>query len=499
MRSRPANRWAVLAVLCASLLLVAMDATILNVALPSLIDDLDPDAYEQLWIIDIYGLVLGGLLITAGAAGDRWGRKTFFLIGFVLFGVASIVSATADSPGRLIAGRVLLAVGGAMVMPSTLSLIRNVFTDPRERGTAIGIWASVAGVGAAIGPVLGGLLVEHYGWSAAFWVNVPIVVVTVVAGTLLLPESRSPGRTRLDWFGAAQSVFGMISLVWGIKHLAADGLASSAPVALLVGLGLLAWFARRQLKQTDPLLDVRLFANRPFLAGAIATLMAMMAVGAAYFLLSLWLQYVHGYSPVEAGVRMLPGAIATLVGALSAPWLVRRVGVHAMLGLGLGALVLAFVALAVLPLTYAVAAVALVAFGLGDGLAITTTTAVMISAAPPERAGSAAAVEETCYELGMGFGVALLGTVATVVYAAGVHELPLSEPGRTAVAESIGGAVHVARTQGAQVSAYILEVAQSAYLHAVAVTSAISAALIAIATVAALALIPRGFRADAEH
>ncbi|NUR72209.1 MAG: MFS transporter [Hamadaea sp.] len=499
MTGRTVNRWAVLAVLCASLLLVAMDATILNVALPSLIDDLDPDAYEQLWIIDIYGLVLGGLLITAGAAGDRWGRKTFFLVGFVLFGAASIVSATADSPGRLIAGRVLLAVGGAMVMPSTLSLIRNVFTDPRERGTAIGVWASVAGAGAAIGPVLGGLLVEHYGWSAAFWVNVPVVVATVVFGWRLLPESRSPGRTRLDWFGAAQSVFGMISLVWGIKHLAKDGLASSAPVALLAGAGLLAWFAWRQLRQTDPLLDVRLFTNRPFLAGAIATLMAMMAVGAAYFLISLWLQYVHGYSPVEAGVRMLPGALATLVGALSAPWLVRRVGVHTMLALGLGALVVAFVALATLPLTYGVAALALVAFGLGDGLAITTTTAVMISAAPPERAGSAAAVEETCYELGIGFGVALLGTIAAVLYASGVHELPLSEPGRTAVEESIGGAVHVARTQGAQVSGYLLEVARSAYEHALAVTSAISAALIAAATLLALALIPRGFRADAEH
>ncbi|NUT34916.1 MAG: MFS transporter [Hamadaea sp.] len=476
-----------------------MDATILNVALPSLIDDLRPDAYQQLWIIDIYGLVLGGLLITAGAAGDRWGRKLFFLVGFVLFGIASVVAATADSPARLIAGRVLLAVGGAMVMPSTLSLIRNVFTDPRERGVAIGVWASVAGAGAAIGPVLGGVLVEHYGWSAAFWVNVPIVVVTVIAGLLLLPESRTPSATRLDWFGAAQTVFGMIALVWGIKHLASDGLRSSAPVALLGGAGLLFWFGRRQLRQSDPLLDVRLFRNRPFLAGAIATLTAMMAVGAAFYLLSLWLQYVHEYSPLEAGVRMLPAALATLVGALSAPWLGRRLGVHMMLALGLGALVAAFVALALFPLTYAVAALALVAVGLGDGLAITTTTSVMISAAPAERAGSAAAVEETCYELGIGFGVALLGTVAAVVYRGGVHTLPLSEPGRTTVEESIGGAVHIASAQGADVAGFILEVARAAYLDAIAVTSAISAVIVGAAAVVALVLIPRGFRADAEH
>lgn len=493
------NRWSVLAVLCASLLLVAMDATILNVALPSLIDDLQPDAYQQLWIIDIYGLVLGGLLITAGAAGDRWGRKRFFLIGFGLFGAASVAAATAQSPVQLIGGRVLLAIGGAMVMPSTLSLIRNVFTDGRERGVAIGIWASVAGAGAAIGPVLGGFLVEAYGWAAAFWVNIPVVVATVVAGLILLPESRTPSASRLDWFGAVLSVFGMISLVWGIKHLAADGLGSTAPVALVAGLLMLWWFGRRQLGQADPLLDVRLFAHRPFLAGAIATLAAMMAVGAAFYLVSLWLQYVEGYSPLEAGVRMLPAAIATVLGALSAPWLVRRIGVHWMLGLGLGALVLAFTALAVFPLSYPVVALALAAFGLGDGLAITTTTAVMISSAPAHRAGSAAAVEETCYELGIGFGVAILGTIAAVAYRGGVQALPLSEPGRTTVEESIGGAVHVAAQQGTDVSTFILEVARAAYAHAVSVTSTVSAVLIAIATGCALWLIPRGFRADATH
>jgi DHA2 family multidrug resistance protein-like MFS transporter len=493
-----ANRWSVLAVLCASLLLVAMDATILNVALPSLIDDLQPDAYQQLWIIDIYGLVLGGLLITAGAAGDRWGRKRFFLIGFCLFGAASVVAATAQSPGQLIAGRVLLAVGGAMVMPSTLSLIRNVFTDPRERGVAIGIWASVAGAGAAIGPVLGGLLVEAYGWAAAFWVNLP-VVVTLVFGVALLPESRSPSSTALDWLGAGLSVAGIISVVWGIKHLAADGLGSSAPAFLVAGLLLLLWFGRRQLRQADPLLDIRLFAHRPFLAGAIATLAAMMAVGAAFYLISLWLQYVEGYSPLEAGVRMLPAALSTLVGALTAPWLVRRIGVHAMLGVGLGALVQAFVAMAVFPLSYPLVAVALIAFGLGDGLAITTTTAVMISSAPAPRAGSAAAVEETCYELGIGFGVAVLGTIAAVAYRDGVRTLPLSEPGRTTVEESVGGAVHVAAQQGSDVAAFILDVARTAYVDAVAETSLVSAVLIAAATIAALLLIPRGFRADAAH
>ncbi|GGR28300.1 MFS transporter [Streptomyces netropsis] len=186
------GRWAVLAVLCSSLLLVAMDATILNVALPSLINDLEPGALEQLWIIDIYGLVLGGLLVTSGAVSDWYGRKRLFLSGFVLFGLASVVAATAGSSAQLIGGRVLLGLGGAMVMPSTLSLIRNIFTDAHERALAIGIWAAVAGAGACVGPVVGGVLVEHFGWSAAFWVNVTVVVVTVVAGLRLLPEYRTP-------------------------------------------------------------------------------------------------------------------------------------------------------------------------------------------------------------------------------------------------------------------------------------------------------------------
>jgi DHA2 family multidrug resistance protein-like MFS transporter len=347
--------------------------------------------------------------------------------------------------------------------------------------------------------VLGGVLVEAYGWAAAFWVNLPVVVATVAFGLVLLPESRVPSATPLDWLGAALSVVGMISLVWGIKHVAAEGLASSAPAVLGAGALLLFWFGRRQLAQPDPLLDIRLFRYGPFLAGAIATLAAMMAVGAAFYLISLWLQYVQGYSPLEAGVRMLPAALSTLVGALSAPWLVRRIGVHAMLAVGLGALVLAFLAMAVFPLTYPLVALALVAFGVGDGLAITTTTAVMISSAPAARAGSAAAVEETCYELGIGFGVAVLGTIAAVAYRGGVHTLPLSEPGRTTVEESVGGAVHIAAQQGSDVAAFILDVAKAAYAHAVAITSLVSAVLIAIATVCALLLIPRGFRADATH
>ncbi|MBB5869569.1 DHA2 family multidrug resistance protein-like MFS transporter [Allocatelliglobosispora scoriae] len=488
------GRWTVLAVLCASLLLVALDATILNVALPSLIDDLHPDAIQQLWIIDIYGLLLGGLLVTAGAVGDRWGRKRLFLVGVAAFGIASIIAATSSSPGQLIAGRVLLACGGAMIMPSTLSLIRNVFSDPQERTRAIGVWASVAGAGAAIGPVLGGLLVERFGWAAAFWVNVPIVVITLVAGWFILPESRTPGESRLDWFSAALSVAGTITIVWGIKHVAADGVLSPAPLAIMVGLGLLIVFARRQLRLDDPLLDVRLFTNPAFTGAAITTLAAMMAIGAALFLLSLWLQYVEQFSPLQAGLRMLPAALATLLAALATPRLVARLGVRTVIGSALATLTAAFAILALAPLTYPVVVIALVAFGIGDGMAITAAATTIVSAAPAERAGGAAAVNETCYELGVGFGVAILGSIAAVGYRNGLDGLRLPPPVRDVVSGSIGGAHEIATDLGGPAGERIMVVARAAYVDALTLTSVISAVLVAAATVVALWLIPGGFQ-----
>lgn len=494
------RRWAVLAVLCGSLLVVAMDATILNVALPSLIEDLRPDAVQQLWIIDVYGLILGGLLVTAGAIGDRWGRRRLFLLGFVMFGVASVVSATATTPWTLVGGRVLLGVGGAMVMPSTLSLIRNVFTDDRERAFAIGVWAAVAGAGAAIGPIVGGVLVQAYGWSSAFWLNVPVVVVVVVAGLILLPEYREPSPAGLDWLSAGLSVAGMIVLVWGIKHIAKDGLSSPAPIAFLVGLALLIWFARRQLTLRDPLLDVRLFTDRTFLGAALATLFVMMGVGCALYLVSLWFQYVHGLTPLQAGVRLLPLALVGLVAALSAPALLGRFGARPVMVAGLAAIAVGFVLVAltqndpVFHMSYLKVGVALGCFGLGEGLAITSASAVMMSAAPPERAGSAAAVEETSYELGVGFGVALLGSIAAAAYRSHLPKGVLG-PAR----ESIGGAVEAAHRIGGEPARVLLRAASTAFDDALVTTAEISVGLTAISLLLVFWLVPRGFKATSAH
>lgn len=480
-----------LAVLCASLLLVAMDATILNVALPSLIDDLEPSAIEQLWIIDIYGLVLGGLLVTTGAVSDRYGRKRLFLSGIVLFGVASVVAATAGSTLQLIGGRVLLGVGGAMVMPSTLSLIRNIFVNARERALAIGIWAAVAGAGAAIGPLVGGVLVEEYGWAAAFWVNVPVVVLTLVAGVWLLPEFKDAGHTPLDLLSAVLSVFGVVGLAWGIKHVAKGSPNVEDIVILALGIVVLVAFARRQLRLHDPLLDVRLFRNRAFTAAALVILMAMLAIGAALFLMSLWLQYVHGYSPSQAGLRTLPAALAVLVGALLAPWLMERIGVRFLMALGLGGVVAGFLVLGLSPepTTYNYVAVVFVLLGLGDGLAITTASSVLISAVPAARAGQAGAVSETSYELGVGLGVALLGSIHGAVYADRMAGQPQQ------ARESIGGAFELAQSEGER----ILDIARAAFDSALTTTAFLSAGIVAAVTVLVVWLVPRGFRALAGH
>lgn len=489
------GRWAMLAVLCSSLLLVAMDATILNVALPSLIDDMRPSALAQLWIIDVYGLVLGGLLVATGAISDRYGRKRLFVIGFLLFGVASVVAATAGTPGQLIAGRVLLGIGGAMVMPSTLSLIRNIFEDPRERTLAIGVWAAVAGAGAAVGPLVGGALVSAHGWSAAFWVNVPVVVVTVVAALRMLPEFKDAGHGPLDWPSAVLSVVGIVALAWGIKHVAKGSLAPADVLILLLGIAVLALFTRRQLSLADPLLDVRLFTKRAFTAAALATLMAMLAIGAALFLLSLWLQYVHGYSPFEAGLRTLPAALATLAGSLLAPRLMERLGVRAVMALGLTGLLTGFLVLALSPepTGYPYVAVVLVALGLGDGLAITASAATLVSAVPAERAGQAGAVSETSYELGVGLGVAMLGSIHGAVYASRMTGAP------ALARDSIGGAHEAAQDIGGARGEQLMETARGAFDSALTTTAYVSVGIVAVVTALVVALVPSGFRAGSAH
>lgn len=396
------RRWACLTVLSAGLLVISMDMTVLNVALPDLAADPAPTASGQLWIVDVYSLVLAGLLVPMSALADRWGRRRLLLAGFAVFGGASLMVSAADSPATVIAVRALLGVGGAMIMPTTLSMIRAVFTDPAERATALGVWAAISSLGVAMGPIVGGLLLEHFSWHAAFLVNVPLMVVALIAGLLLLPESRDPAPGRWDAAATVLSVVGMVALVWAIKRFAKEGPVDSAAWAAAVSATvLLGWFVLRCLRRPDPLLDVRLFARAPFTAGTVAALSWMFATAALLLLVAQWLQLVEGHSPLWAGVYLLPLAGGAAVASPLAPALAARIGARTVLAGGLAVAGVGFLALYAVPgtLGYPVIALALALLGAGGG-SPAIASAIIMSGTPPAKAGNAAAIEETAYDLG---------------------------------------------------------------------------------------------------
>ncbi|GAA2421951.1 quaternary ammonium compound efflux MFS transporter QacA [Actinomadura vinacea] len=450
------RRWAGLAVLSASLLLIVMDITILNVALPALSADLRPDSVQLLWILDVYSLVVTGLLVTVAALGDRFGRRLMLISGFAVFGLASAAVLLADGPGEVIAVRALLGIGGAMIMPSTLSMIRHLFTEPKERATALGVWAATAAVGSALGPIVGGALLEHFSWRSAFLVNVPVMVVAVAAALWLLPESRAPRPGRWDAVGTVLSIVGMVALVYAIKHFGKDGLgdtgalvaAGIAAVALPLFVG---WCARTPY----PILEVRLFRDRAFSAGALTALCTSLAVAAVMLLLAQWMQLVEGYGPLETGVRLLPAAVGAAIMAPAAPALAARIGARSVLagGLAVSGVGYLVIVLGPRPLSYLAVAAALALTGAGMG-ALAIASAVIMVGAPPEKSGSAAAVDECSYELGAALGVAVLGSVAAAAYRGDLPPSWLAERGVTGAAavdarESLGGAMEVAAQAGA--------------------------------------------------
>lgn len=479
------RRWAGLAVLAASLLVVVMDMTILNVALPDLTADLRPDAVGQLWIVDVYALVLAGLLVPISALGDRWGRRRMLLTGFTVFGAASLLVLLADSPGDVIAVRALLGVGGAMIMPSTLSLIRTLFTDPRERATALGVWGAMAAVGSAVGPIVGGALLEKFSWHAAFLFNVPVMVVAVVAGLVLLPESRSARPGRIDAAGVVLTGVGMFALVYGVKHLGKDGLTVTAVAALLLGAGSLTLFVRRCLAQPDPMLEVRLFRGRAFTAGVLAALVTSIGIVALLLLGSQWLQLVHGWSPLQTGAALLPLAAGGIVGSPLAPAVAARIGARTVLAGGLGVAGVGLLLLFVLPqpLSYPSVAASLALVGIGTA-SLAVASAVIMAGAPADQAGSAAAIEETSYEIGGVLGVAVLGSLAAVVYRSG-----LPADASTAARESLAGALGTPLGPDAVAS----------FEHSFAVFGLAGGLLLLATSVVVWKLTPRGLDLGVEH
>ena len=413
-----AREWFGLAVLALPTLLLALDVTVLNLAIPHLSADLRPDGSELLWIVDVYGFMIAGFLVTIGTLGDRVGRRRLLLLGAVVFGAASAAAAYATSTEMLIAGRTVMGVAGATLMPSTLSLISSLFRDPRQRGVAFGVWAAMFSAGIALGPIAGGLLLEHFWWGSVLLLGLPVMLLLLVAGPLLLPEVRDPAAGRIDLPSVALSLAAMLPSVYGIKRLATHGPGLAAVVSLAVGVAAGLLFVRRQRRLAAPLLDLTLFA-RPAVRGALLVqFMAIGTVAGIYLFITQYLQVVAGLSPVRAGLWLLPAAAVLVVMSLVAPQLSGRYGPGPVLA---AALAVAAGGYLVLSLVGASGGAGLLVVGFvlvyaGTGPAMALTTELAVGAAPEERAGAASALSETSSELGGALGIALLGSIGAAVF-----------------------------------------------------------------------------------
>ncbi|WP_018570447.1 MFS transporter [Streptomyces sp. PsTaAH-124] len=495
-----AGRWLVLVVLCVSLLLVAVDATVLHVAVPAVTEDLRPGAAELLWIVDVYPLVCASLLILFGTLGDRVGRRRILLLGYALFGVASALAAFAHHPQTLILARALLGVGGAMIMPATLSILRQVFPDRRERALAIGVWSAVAAVGAAVGPLLGGFLLEHFWWGSVFLVNIPLMLVSLPVGRLLLPESTGGREGPWDVTGALLAAAGLFGSVFGVKRLGGGEPVLSALTLgpLLLGAALLVLFVRRQRHRTHPLVDLGMFARPAFGTAVGCIVLAMLALVGLELVAAQYLQLVLGLSPLSTGLRLLPLTFAAMAAGLVGARVLRRFGPRRMVCAGFCATALAVLALTAMG-TADAAGLLLAGFVLlGFGLETTLFGAYesMLSEAPAHRAGGAAAIGETSYQLGAGIGIALLGTVMNAAYAPGVSRVPGVPAAASAQAShSLGEAYEVAGRLGGPSGDALRRAARDSFVHGLHVTLLVSAGLLLLGALAALRL-PRAMQCE---
>ncbi|WP_165307615.1 MFS transporter, partial [Agromyces binzhouensis] len=485
------RRWVALAVLMLPVLLVAVDNTVLSFALPAIARDLGPTAAQQLWIIDAYPLVLAALLVAMGSAGDRFGRRRMLFIGSIGFAVVSIAAAFAPTAEALIAARAALGFFGAMLMPSTLSLLRSVFTEREERRLAIAIWASGFAAGAALGPIVGGVLLEHFAWGSVFLLAVPVLVPLVVLLPMLIPESRDPAPGRIDALSIVLSFGAMGGAVYGIKHLATEGVDVVAVGSIVGGLALGAWFVRRQLRARTPMLDMRLFRVGAFGGGVVVNLLSVIALVGFLFFVSQHLQLVAGLSPVQAGLALAPGLVAMIAAGLSVVALARRIRPRVLVPSALAVSAAGYLTVALTAGQGVVGVVvAFVLLGLGIGMAETVSNELILSAAPPAKAGAASAVSETAYELGAVLGTALLGSILAAWYRASL-DLPagLTASQADAARETLAGAVNVAESLPAAASAELLASAAHAFDGGVVVTSFIGVLLmVGAGVVAALTL-----------
>ncbi|MCG5216655.1 MFS transporter [Streptosporangium sp. KLBMP 9127] len=483
--------WIGLAVLALPTMVLSLDISVLYLALPWLSTDLGADTTEQLWIMDIYTFMLAGFLVTMGTLGDRIGRRRLLLIGAGAFGVASVLAAYSTSPEMLIATRALLGIAGATLMPSTMALIRNLFPDPKQMGLAIGVWFSCFMGGMALGPLVGGILLQSFWWGSAFLLGVPFMALLLVVGPKLLPEYRDPAAGRLDLTSVALSLAAILPVIYGIKELARNGWQPLPVVAIAAGVTFAVLFTRRQRRLANPLLDLRLFADRTFSTAMGTAVFAGVVMAGTTLLSTLFLQSVEGLSPLSAGLWLLPQNVAMVACSLLAPVLARRIRpayvMAAGLTIGSAGLLLHTQVGSTGGLVPLVVGLVLASGGIAFPMSLTMN--LILGSAPPEKAGSAASISETSGELGVALGVAVLGSLGTLVYRTQLPgSLPADLPAEAAskATESITSAVATAQQLPAALGADLLDAARTAYTSGLNTVAAIGA--VVFLTLAALTI-----------
>ncbi|MGB3598551.1 MAG: MFS transporter [Pseudomonas neustonica] len=487
---QPASRreWLGLAVLVLPTLLLALDMTVLHLAAPRLSADLQPSSSELLWILDIYGFMVAGFLITMGTLGDRIGRRRLLLAGALAFGVASVAAAFASSATSLIITRALLGIAGATLMPSTLSLIRNMFHVERERTLAITVWMTGFIVGSAIGPLVGGVMLEFFWWGSVFLLGVPVMALLLLMGPFLLPECRDENAGRLDVVSALLCIVALLLVIYGLKDTARDGLNLGALLAVVLGLVVGTVFTRRQRRLPDPMLDLTLFSRRAFTVSIFAMLMAIFALSGAWLMIFQYLQGVAGLSALEAGLVMLPAAILQTAASLVVPSLSRKLKPSVFTSLGLCVSVIGFCVLLLVQGRDGVALMALGTMLLGVGImpVMIMGTDLVVSSVPPAKAGAAAATSETAAELGMALGIAVIGSVGAVIYQQYMAaRLPdgLTPEQVEIASDTLGGALAVIKQLPPDTAQALLIVVQDGFASALHVNSLIGAVIMASAAV----------------
>ena len=497
------REWIGLAVIALPCLLYSMDLTVLNLAVPHLSADLRPSNSQLLWIVDIYGFLIAGSLITMGTLGDRIGRRRLLLIGAVAFGAASILAAFSTSAEMLIVARALLGVASATLAPSTLSLIRNMFLAPEQRTVAIGVWIASFSAGGAVGPLLGGLLLEHFWWGSVFLVNVPVMLLLLVLGPVLLPEYRDPDAGRLDLASAALSLVAVLATIYGIKQIAEDGPGWHSALAILAGLGVAALFVRRQNRLDDPLIDLGLFRSVPFSAALAVNLLGFSVAFGTFLFIAQYLQLVLGMGPLEAGLWTAPSAVGFIIGSQLAPMIVRQTRPAFVMAGGFLVAAAGFGVLGLVGGPHGLAALVTgyVLLSLGLAPVFTLATDLIVGTAPAERAGAAAGIAETSSELGGALGIALLGSVVTAAYRSGVTNAgPSGLPAEAmeAARDSLGGALAAAEQLSGPTGVALAAAARGAFGQAFELTAIICAAVAMAAAVVAAVTLRQAGRAETE-